>query len=140
MVGAVLGTATVRLSGASAQQVPDAPVREKRLLNFDDMPSGTVRVRDSQSAQVLMEAKPGEQSFLRGTVRALARERRKVGLRGDAAFELISRTDGRLTLLDPVTKERVDLESFGPDNAAVFHRLLKAERAPELAASQTPSH
>ena len=39
---------------------------------------------------------------------------------------LTARADGRLTLVDPATSERVDLESFGPTNAAVFAQLLAA--------------
>ena len=39
-------------------------------------------------------------------------------------FKLIARTDGRLTLFDPVTGQRIDLESFGPTNAAVFAPFL----------------
>ena len=40
--------------------------------------------------------------------------------------ELIGRADGRLTLEDPTTGRRVDLESFGPTNAGVFAQLLVA--------------
>ena len=36
------------------------------------------------------------------------------------------RDPGSLTLVDPATSERVDLESFGPTNAAVFAQLLAA--------------
>jgi putative photosynthetic complex assembly protein len=60
-------------------------------------------------------------------LRAMARERRKQGLGAEPAFELIARADGRLTLSDPATGERVDLESFGPTNAGVFARLLDAQ-------------
>ena len=37
---------------------------------------------------------------------------------------LIGRADGRLTLADPATGARIDLEAFGPTNAGVFARLL----------------
>mgnify|MGYP006276983711 CR=1 FL=1 len=50
-------------------------------------------------------------------------------VRGQGAeqpFQLIARADGRLTLADPVTGQRIDLESFGPANAGVFARLLLA--------------
>ena len=57
----------------------------------------------------------------------MARERRKQGLGAEPAFELVARADGRLTLLDPSTGERVDLESFGPTNAATFARLLTVQ-------------
>ena len=39
-------------------------------------------------------------------------------------FELIARVDGRVTLFDPSTGQRVDLESFGPTNTGEFARFL----------------
>jgi putative photosynthetic complex assembly protein len=66
----------------------------------------------------------GEQGFLRGTLRAVVRERKLRGLVSNEPLQLISRADGRLTLLDPATGSRLDLESFGPTNAAVFARWL----------------
>ena len=44
-------------------------------------------------------------------------------------FELIARADGRLTLLDPATGNRIDLESFGKDNVIEFAVLLKPQGA-----------
>ena len=46
----------------------------------------------------------------------------------DDAFELISRADGRLTLVDLATNNRIDLESFGKDNAAEFAAFLNIAR------------
>jgi len=41
----------------------------------------------------------------------------------------VARTDGRITLMDPATGQRIDLESFGPTNTAEFARFfaLQAE-------------
>ena len=57
-------------------------------------------------------------------LRALARERKIRGLDGSQPFLLIGRADGRLTLEDPATGQRIDLESFGPMHAGTFARLL----------------
>jgi hypothetical protein len=54
----------------------------------------------------------------------MARERRMAGIGSQPAFELVARADGRLTLVDPTNAQRIDLESFGPTNAAVFAALL----------------
>ena len=62
----------------------------------------------------------------RHAARAGPRAAQAQGLGAEPAFELIARADGRLTLIDPATGDRVDLESFGPTNAAVFARLLDA--------------
>ena len=62
--------------------------------------------------------------FVRGALRALTRERHARGIGPDKPFDLIARVDGRVTLMDPTTGQRVDLESFGPTNTAEFSRFL----------------
>ena len=71
----------------------------------------------------------GEQGFVRGVLRALARERKKNGLGSEQPFELIARKDGRFTLYDPATNARIDLEAFGPTNVSVFSHLLTSTSA-----------
>jgi len=61
---------------------------------------------------------------VRGSLRALTRERKARELGPEQPFELIAQADGRLTLHDPATGKRVELESFGPSNSANFSRLL----------------
>jgi putative photosynthetic complex assembly protein len=56
-------------------------------------------------------------------LRTLSRERMRRGLGSGPAFELIGHTDGRLTLNDPATGVRIDLESFGPTNMSSFAQL-----------------
>ena len=87
-----------------------------------------IAVVDAASSATL-DTVYGEQGFLRGTLRAVVRERKLRGLVSDAPLHLIARADGRLTLTDPATGSRIDLESFGPTNAAVFARWLP--RAPK---------
>ena len=126
LVAAVLSVATVRLSGTQVHE-PDAPTVAARSLRFEDRPDGSVAVIDAHSGQVV-RAVQGEAGFLRGALRALARERKKRDIGSGPAFELLARADGRLTLADPATGERLDLESFGPTNAAVFAGLLNVGR------------
>jgi putative photosynthetic complex assembly protein len=114
--------AAVRLSGVAIHS-PDARAVLTRELRFEDRLDGSVAVIDARQNREL-ERVQGEAGFLRGALRALARERRLRDLGPQAPFELIGRADGRLTLRDPATGERVDLEAFGPTNAAVFARLL----------------
>jgi putative photosynthetic complex assembly protein len=128
----LLAVGTVRLSGHSVRE-PDAPTAVQRSLRFADGADGSVQVFDARSG-ALLDSVHGEAGFLRGSLRALARERKKRGLDGTPPFELVARTDGRLTLLDPATGERLDLESFGPTNAAVYRRWLDTPAASAVAA------
>lgn len=122
LVFTLASVAAVRLTGNGPDQLA-AAVLSERLLRFEDRSSGGVAVIDGVTGQQLTLL-TGEQGFLRGAVRALARDRVARKLGPEAPFNLISRTDGRLTLFDPVTGQRVDLESFGPTNAAVFSPFL----------------
>ena len=119
--------ALIRITGNGPDQLAAATLNE-RLLRFEDTSGGGVAVIDGETGQ-LLTTMTGEQGFLRGSLRALARDRiaRKVG--PEQPFKLIARTDGRLTLFDPVTGQRIDLESFGPTNAAVFAPFLTMQPA-----------
>jgi putative photosynthetic complex assembly protein len=118
----LIAVAAVRLSGMPIR-AEDAPTTQSRALRFEDAHNGAIKIIDARSNQIL-QVYSGEGGFLRGALRALARERRRIGLGPELPFELIARADGRLTLLDPATKERVDLEAFGPSNSSVFAALL----------------
>ena len=118
----LLGVGAYRLSGTNIH-APDAPAVATRSLRFEDGPDGSVLVLDGATGAEVDRVQ-GEAGFLRGALRALSRERRKRDLGSAPAFDLIARADGRLTLADPATGERIDLESFGHTNAATFARLL----------------
>jgi len=138
-IGIVLAVALTavtyaRLTGLEVRE-PDAKPVAVRELRFEDRPDGSVAVIDARNGAQI-ERIEGEQGFLRGALRALARERRVRGLGPEQPFQLIARSDGRLTLADAATGHRIDLESFGPTNAGVFARLLLAA-APGAPASTT---
>ena len=113
-------------SGKVDYQV-DAGVVAKKTLYFKDLPNGSVGVISADSGQMIAQVE-GQAGFVRGILRALARDRRIRQITSDDAFELVSRSDGRLTLTDLATKNRIDLESFGKDNAAEFAAFLNNAR------------
>jgi putative photosynthetic complex assembly protein len=121
LLAVLVAVGLARWSGLDPR-TPDAAVQWQRALQFKDLPDGDIAVIDANTQQAVAQFS-GEQGFLRSTLRALARERHREKLGSDAPFLLIGRTDGRLTLLDPTTQQRIDLESFGPSNAAVFASL-----------------
>ncbi len=132
LIGAtLLGVATIRATGVDVSTRSQAAVVAQRALQFEDQADGSVRVLETpagQPPQLLQVVGPRDGGFLRGALRALVRQRRAAGLGAETPFVLTARADGRLTLVDPATNERVDLESFGPTNAAVFAQLLAAPR------------
>ena len=97
----------------------------QRTLRFEDRPNGDVAVMDGQSTLEITRY-VGEQGFVRGILRTLSRERMRRGIGSGPTFELIGHTDGRLTLLDPATGQRINLESFGPTNMSSFAKLQPA--------------
>jgi putative photosynthetic complex assembly protein len=122
------GVGVARWSGFDGRQ-QDAQTVAQRALLFQDQTDGGIAIVDAASGATI-DTVHGEQGFLRGTLRAVVRERKLRGLVSDQSLQLISRADGRLTLLDPVTGSRLDLESFGPTNAAVFARWLPQGEKP----------
>ena len=94
----------------------------QRSLRFEDRANGDVAVFDATSQREVAQFH-GEQGFLRGTLRALARERQRQGMGPQAPFEITGYVDGRITLRDTATGQHIALESFGPTNSAVFSQL-----------------
>ena len=119
----------VALGGAVAGRVMGGgPAAEtgvataSRDLTFTDNADGSVLVRDTNGATV--DVLTGEQGFIRGTLRGLARNRRAEHVGKEPPFRLTSWSDGRLTLTDVATGRKIELEAFGSENVVVFARLL----------------
>lgn len=135
-VWAMLGLALItlamvgwqRLAGGPPAQVAD--VTWQRALHFEDRPNGDVAVLDASDRREVARFS-GEQGFLRGALRTLARERLRRGMGPSEPFVLSGHDSGRLTLSDPVTGTRIALESFGPSNVAVFAPLRDAGHTPQ---------
>ena len=115
-----------RLSGVAIREPDAAPVVE-RSLRFVDETDGSIAVIEAGRGRdgEIVDRITGENGFIRGTLRGLARERKRQGLGPEAPFRLVGRADGRLTLIDDATGSRVDLDSFGPTNKGAFARYLE---------------
>jgi putative photosynthetic complex assembly protein len=118
----LISVGLIRITGNGPDQKAAAPTVQRSLV-FQDHKDGGVRVVDGVTGKTLTVLH-GEQGFVRGSLRALTRERYSRGIGSDLPFDLIARVDGRVTLFDPSTGQRVDLESFGPTNTSEFSRFL----------------
>ena len=117
----LLGVFIARQSAPSVAST-DAPVVWTKSLRFEDGAHGEIVVIDALTHQQVAIFE-GEQGFMRGTLRALVRERKKRSMGADQAFELSSHADGQLVLRDPATGEAIHLASFGPSNAQIYRQL-----------------
>ena len=126
VVAALLAVGFVRITGIGATHRPDAAAVVVREFRFEDRPDGSIAVIDANLNRQV-EVVTGANGFLRGTLRGLVRERKRQGIGPEPSFRLTGHADGRLTLEDTATGRRVDLESFGPTNAAVFAEMLTAK-------------
>lgn len=123
---AILGAALGR-HGATTAAHPPADVKSTRLLAFTDMPSGEVAVTDADNGRPIALLPRGADNFIRATVRDLVHARTAPE---PAPMQLTAWRDGRLTLRDTADGRTLELEAFGPTNAADFARLLTAEATP----------
>ncbi len=110
---------------ATPYEASTAPAAAARDLRFEDRADGAVTVHDT-SGTLIAVLPPGGDGFIRGALRGLSRDRRRMSVESDTSFRLTDWTDGRLTLEDRATGRSVDLRAFGATNAAAFARLLTA--------------
>jgi putative photosynthetic complex assembly protein len=125
----LLVTGFARVSGIGTSQTPDANVVQSRELRFEDRTDGGVTVYEGETDHVAAILPPGTNGFVRGVLRAFARERRREDVGPQPPFLLTRWSDGRLSIEDVVTHERVELTAFGQTNFAAFARLLNDRSA-----------
>lgn len=121
-LGAIAVATALALAPTPAPDRSVAPLAE-RLLHVEDGPDGSVVVRGG-GGDAIARFPVAEGGFLRGTLRALARERRQEGEGREAPFRVAQWPDGQLTLEDMATGRRIDVTAFGATQAALFRRLL----------------
>ncbi len=128
LLACLLATAVARITGYSTGAVESGGAVASARLGFSDLEAGRVNIYHWDQGRDLQVLAAGEGSFVRGVLRALVRERRSRGLLSEAPFTLSSYANGSLVLEDPLTRQRIELQAFGPDNAAAFAVLLAASQ------------
>lgn len=86
--------------------------------------SDSVVVTDLMTGKAIATYPQDAGGFIRGSLRAFERMRQVDGIPTDTAYRIIKWDTGRVSLSDTATGERIYLEAFGRDNAAVFAALL----------------
>jgi putative photosynthetic complex assembly protein len=102
----------------------DAAAPTVLAYTFHDRADGAIDVRRVPDAALVHTVPAQSNGFLRGTLRGMARERKRRGIGPERPVHLVVHADGRLWLDDPATGWRADLKAFGPTNAAAFAPLL----------------
>ena len=125
----VTGVAIARLSGFDPRVAPPAPAVETRALSFSTQPDGAFLVVDADTREQLLTLEPGEDGFLRASIRSINRERKRQGIPEDTPYQLVVHQDGHLSLEDTPTGRSFDLGGFGSTNTAVYAKLLGSVRA-----------
>lgn len=107
-----------------AAPLPPARVLIQRDLVFELPTDGSVEARDARSGALVARVPPSDRSFVQGMIHGLQVMRRLRHVDPAAPLRIAALSDGRLTLSDSETGTVVDIEGFGPDNAASFHVFL----------------
>jgi putative photosynthetic complex assembly protein len=130
VVGSLLLVGFARLTGYRPAQPDASRIVASSELRFEDRADGAVLVYSSPQDHLIDTLPPGTNGFVRGVLRGLVRERRADLIGAAPPFRLTRWADGRLSLDDPSTGRHVDLEVFGPTNAAAFAHILIASTQP----------
>jgi putative photosynthetic complex assembly protein len=129
----LLAVIYTRVSGMDISYVPTtATVVDTRELRFTDHADGSVMVHTVPDEQLVAVLEPGTNSFIRGVLRSLNRERRFQDVNIYEPYRLVRWDDGRLSLEDPATDQQIDIGAFGRTQVDAFAALLMAsgESAP----------
>lgn len=120
LVGLTIAPVPTMRSPEAAGALP----QREREFRAADRSDGAVVLTDARTGREVLVVAPGEDGFMRGTLRGLARDRRMRDIGAEMPFRLVVWNDGRMTLDDTATGRRLDLLAFGQTQAEAFARLL----------------
>jgi putative photosynthetic complex assembly protein len=120
---ALLAVALGRGREAEPEEQTARPV-QTLAFHAEDLPDGAINLREAGDGTLVARIEPGQDGFIRGTLRGLAQARQREGLSREPPFTLTRFDNGTLSLEDGATGRHVPLLAFGPSNAKAFARLL----------------
>lgn len=124
LLAVVVGAVYLGRGHEAESQDPTAQAVETLAFRAEDQPDGAIDLRAAEGGRLVARIAPGQDGFIRGTLRGLAQARQREGLSRDPPFTLTRFDNGTLSLDDAVTGRHVALQAFGPTNARAFARLL----------------
>ncbi|MCJ2110024.1 putative photosynthetic complex assembly protein PuhC [Methylobacterium sp. E-025] len=128
MLAVVVGrTERIGLSGN-----PDGNPVASVALRVLDRPDGSIRIEDAADARLIEIIEPGQDNFVRATLRSFGQSRLRAGLTPAEPFRLTRYDDGSLALIDETTGRSVNMGAFGPTNALAFAKLLPGNALPDV--------
>ena len=131
LVGFVVLAVTVgRVESVGLTRMEPARPVQSLALRVDDAADGSLALRDADRGALVATVRPGEDNFIRATLRGFAQGRLRAGLSREVPFRLTRFDDGSLRLDDSLTGRSVDFGAFGPSNYAAFARVMPAEPMP----------
>ncbi|KQP59175.1 hypothetical protein ASG40_16550 [Methylobacterium sp. Leaf399] len=110
-------------------EMPPAQMLKTVEIRADDQTDGSITIRDDRTGDLIFTVEPGQDNFIRATLRGFGQSRLRSGLTRDQPFRLTRFDDGSLQLEDEQTGRKVNLGAFGPANAQAFARLMPALEA-----------
>ncbi|MET0258245.1 MAG: photosynthetic complex assembly protein PuhC [Methylobacterium sp.] len=116
-----------RSESVGLTRLPTAEIVSTVDFRVADVPDGSIAMREAGTDRLLLTIHPGEDNFMRATMRGLAQARQRAGLGREAPFSLTRYDNGTLSLDDGATGRKIPLEAFGRPNALAFARLLPGD-------------
>ncbi len=126
MVFSLVAVFVGQQTGVGLRLTPAAAPVEERVLVFEDRTDGSTVVRDHETGAKVALLEADGAGFIRGVLRGLTRDRALTRMSETNVYLLTAWDDGRLSISDPETGQKFDLNSFGTDNLEAFARFLKS--------------
>lgn len=122
----IVAAVTGHLSRSGTVPAAPGPVAQTRELRFEDRADGAVLVTAAADGRVVDVIAPNTNHFVRSALRGLIRTRKLEHIGSEPPFRLSRLADGRVTLEDPATRRRLELNAFGRPNEGAFAAILDA--------------
>lgn len=124
ILGAIGLAAGAKLTGYGVTSMPAATAVEVLELRFLPQGDGRLAVEDARTGRTLVELRQDGEGFVFGVLRGLGQGRAVARASATDPYRLTRWSDGRMSIADPATGRTMELDAFGPTNAAAFARLF----------------